>query len=500
MEENQVEDVDVTNMMRTYIIILFSLLSLSAWAQESDSTSHYKKRVLDATEIDLLFSYYEQDGNNSAVSGGVGNEHLTDVTPTIIVSMPAGPDGVLTIDAGISAYSSASSSNINPFNSTGASQGGRYEDDDDDDDDDEGYGTGTGTPIGSPWVASSGASKSDALTSLNVSYAHSSDDRNNIWNMNGSISREYDYSSFGFGGGFAKLMNQKNTELSFKAQVYLDQWNPIYPTELHEYETYGQEFLSSGFFSGVTVYDQQGVASTSYLPSAFSAVQDKKRNSYALSVGFSQILSRNFQISLFVDAIRQEGLLSTPYQRVYFADVENYFIGDTQQISVYESKQNTGVYQLADDVERLPSTRLKIPIGVRANYYLTEFLSLRTYYRYYQDDWGLTAHTASIELPIKIGSRFTFYPNYRYYEQNQADYFAPFDTHLSTEQYYTSDYDLSTFDSQTLGMGISYKDIFTSMKIGNIGLKSIDVRYQNYQRSNGLNANIVSFAFKFVVD
>lgn len=486
--------------MKKYLTIVFSLISCGLWAQKPDSVDHYKKRVLDATEIDVLFSYYEQDGNNSAVSGGIGSEQLIDVTPTIIVTMPVGADAVLTIDAGISAYTSASSSNINPFNSTGASRGGYY-DDDDDDDDDKGnnYGGANTTPTGSPWLASSGASRSDALTSLNVSYAHSSDDRNKIWSLNGSISREYDYSSFGFGAGVARLMNQKNTELNIKGQVYLDQWNPIYPTELHEYETYGQEFLSSGFFSGVTVYDQQGLASTSYLPSLFSAVQDKSRNSYALSLGFSQILSRNLQVSLFMDVIRQEGLLSTPYQRVYFADVDNYFIGDVQQISVYETKQNTGVYQLADDIERLPSTRLKIPVGVRANYYLTEFLSLRTYYRYYQDDWGLMAHTASFELPIKVGP-FTLYPNYRYYQQNQVDYFAPFETHLSTHKYYTSDYDLSAFDSQTIGFGISYKDIFASAKIGNVGLKSIDLRYQNYQRSNGLSANIVSFAMKFVVD
>jgi hypothetical protein len=32
-----------------------------------------------------------------------------------------------------------------------------------------------------------------------------------------------------------KLFNEKNTEISVKANAYLDQWRPIYPIELREY-------------------------------------------------------------------------------------------------------------------------------------------------------------------------------------------------------------------------------------------------------------------------
>ncbi len=73
-----------------------------------------KKRILETTEIDFLTSYYTQDANNAFVTGGIGDEYLTDFTPTIIVKMPLNDD-VLTIDAGISAYTSASSSNLDLF-------------------------------------------------------------------------------------------------------------------------------------------------------------------------------------------------------------------------------------------------------------------------------------------------------------------------------------------------------------------------------------------------
>ena len=242
------------------------------------------------------------------------------------------------------------------------------------------------------------------------------------------------------------------------------------------------------------------MTSEAYNPAAFSSMDKTNRNSYTASLGFSQILSRNLQISVFMDLIAQNGLLSTPYQRVYFNDRSNYYIGQSSDIAYYETTANNGVFHLADDVERLPDTRFKIPVGIRLNYYFNEIITFRTYYRYYKDDWGLEAQTASIEMPIKVSQKFTFYPSYRYYTQTQADYFAPYNTHLSSEQYYTSDYDLSTFDSKSIGFGVSYTDIFTGFKIFKLGLKTIDLRYQNYQRSDGLKSNIISFGFSFVVD
>jgi hypothetical protein len=189
------------------------------------------------------------------------------------------------------------------------------------------------------------------------------------------------------------------------------------------------------------------------------------------------------QLSLFVDVLQQQGLLSTPYQRVYFADVDNSFINE---------------FHLADDIERLPDTRFKLPIGARWNYYLNEKFVLRTYYRYYTDNWGISSHTASIELPYKITDRFTVFPIYRYYTQSESDYFAPYDEHLSTEEFYTSDYDLSTFNAHQYGLGVNYTDIFTGSHIWKFGLKNIDLRYNHYSRSDGLEADIISLGIKFI--
>lgn len=427
--------------MRYLLSLIIIVSALATYAQETAAPGEYKKRVLEHTEIDILLNYYEQDGENAAVTGGRGTEELTDLSPTIIVAIPLNSDDVLTINANISAYTSASSSNVNPFD---------------------------GSQPADPFVASSGASKSDVWSNVVGSYSHSSADRNRLWNANVSVSAEYDYISFGFGGGRTWLFNEKNTELAVNGNIYLDTWSLIYPIELRPDE--GASFLE---------------LVPGYNPSSFSEHSSKARNSYSAGLGLSQILSARMTGYVSADFILQDGLLSTPFHRVYFADKEDYLF------------QN---FHLADDVERLPNSRIKIALGARLNYFVNYSLTLRTFYRYYTDDWGITSHTVNIEIPVKITDKFTVYPSYRFYKQTAANYFAPYNEHLSTEEFYTSDYDLSEFSANNYGFGISYTDVFTKSHIWKLGLKSIDLKYHKYDRNSAFTASMASFGVKFVVD
>lgn len=431
------------------ILVLFGVYICPNYSVGQDSTSTYKKRVLETTEVDFLASYYTQEGNNAAVTGGIGTEELTDAAPTIVVSIPMNADDVLTIDAGISAYTSASSSNVNPFDK--------------------------GDTVADPFVASSGASSSDLWGNVTGTYSHSSDDRNNIWSAKLSVSTEYDYFSLGFGGSYTKLFNEKNTEFSVNGNVYIDTWSIIYPYEL-------RPFTANGQGSDDFLFDAYPILGYPDYNPDFTELDKKGRNSYSIGLNFSQILSKKLQGSLAADFVLQEGLLSTPFQRVYFADVEDTFI------------QN---FQLADDIERLPSNRFKTAVGGRLNYYINEIFVLRSYYRYYTDDWGIKSHTASLEVPVKISQKFTLYPSYRFYQQTAADYFAPYEEHLSEEEFYTSDYDLSEYNANQYGFGVNYTDIFTQLHIGGFGLKSIDIKYNHYERDSGLTADIIAGGFNF---
>ncbi|MFA5298539.1 MAG: DUF3570 domain-containing protein [Lutibacter sp.] len=479
--------------MKKSILFLFLSVSFLGYSQtNTDTEKVYKKRVLENAEVDIISSFYSQNGDNASVTGGIGNEELTDLASNIVISIPLNDNDVLTIDGTISAYTSASSSNLNPFDVGMGGEG---------DNNSTSYNANS---VGSPWIESSGASRSDVWSNGNLGYSHSSDNRNLIVGANLSFAKEFDYSSLGFGGSFTKLFNEKNTEIDLKANVYLDTWSPRYPHEIISYLQAGQS-LNAGFFRNAPILDQNGTVinkngTAVWSPLNTTLVDNTSRNTYSVSLSFSQIISKRAQFSVFLDVVQQDGWLANPMQRVYFADRPNYYIGNASSIANYTSKTNTDVFQLADDIERLPDTRLKIPVGARFNYYINEYVTLRTYYRYYFDDWGISSHTADIELPIKISDKFTIYPTYRYYTQTAADYFAPYEQHLSTDAFYTSDYDLSKFNANQYGFGISYTDIFTKRHIWKLGLKNIDLKYSNYKRNTGLTAGIISAGFKFVVN
>src|SRR5205809_1145736 len=55
---------------------------LSAFSQNGPDTS-FKPRKLKFEEANFVSSYYHQDGNNSAVTGGTGSEKLTDFSNSI---------------------------------------------------------------------------------------------------------------------------------------------------------------------------------------------------------------------------------------------------------------------------------------------------------------------------------------------------------------------------------------------------------------------------------
>jgi hypothetical protein len=230
--------------------------------------------------------------------------------------------------------------------------------------------------------------------------------------------------------------------LTIKAQAFLDQVALVTPTELRP----------GGPRRGEDDY-------------ATSA-----RNSYSGSVSLSQIINKRLQVMVIMDLIKQEGLLSLPFHRVYF-------------------NNNTML------AEKLPAARLKIPLGFRANYFIGDNIILRAFYRYYQDDWGLKAHTLDVETPIKINPFISVAPFYRHYNQTAVDYFAPYKAQAATATYFTSNYDLSKFSSSFFGTGIRLtppNGIF-----GSTHFNMLELRYGHYSRTNGLNSNIISLNLKF---
>lgn len=394
------------------VIGMFFLL-FGAFAQNSGTDSAYKNRKLSFEEANLVSSYYKQDGNNAAVTGGIGSQKLTDISNSIDIKLSKwdklNRKHTFDLEVGIDHYTSASSDKINP-------------------------------------QTISSASHADTRIYPSLSWSMENQRKGTTIGAGLSLSSEFDYTSIGINANFSQKTKNRMGEFTVKAQAYLDKVSLILPAELR--------VNPPGGGGG----DEEEDYPTS------------SRNSYSGSLSYSQIINQRLQIMFLADLIYQTGYLGLPFHRVYFA--------------------NSSVH-----VENLPDKRMKIPLGFRANYFAGDRVILRSFYRYYHDDWELTAHTAEIETAIKVTPFFSVTPFYRYYKQTAVDYFAPYQVHTAADTYYTSNYDLSAFNSNFYGAGFRVappKGVFGIQR-----LNTLELRYGHYTRTNGLNANIVSLNLKF---
>lgn len=287
--------------------------------------------------------------------------------------------------------------------------------------------------------ANSSASYADTRIYPAVTWSMENEKKGATVSAGVSSSTEFDYQSFGANIGFSKKTKDRNGEFSAKLQGYFDQVHLIAPEELRN--------------TGVA--KDHGSAN---------------RTTIAGSLSWSQVINKNLQVMVLADLVQQQGFLSLPFYRVYFKD------GSVHQ-------------------EKLPDSRIKVPLGVRVNYFLGDRIIIRSYYRFYKDDWGITSHTANIELPVKITPFFSISPFYRFYSQTAVKYFAPYQQHTAQNTYYTSNYDLAKFNSNFLGAGIRLAPPNGVLNWQRLNM--IELRYGHYTKNVAMNANIITMNIKF---
>ena len=193
-----------------------------------------------------------------------------------------------------------------------------------------------------------------------------------------------------------------------------------------------------------------------------------KRYSYNLKTGFTQVINKRLVAGVFPELIYQHGLLATPFHRVYFTD---------------ESLK----------VENLPKDRIRTPITLRANYFAGGRTILKGQYGFYRDNFGITANFIDFEGAFKVSPRITLTPFVRLYSQSGSDYFMPYGNHNPQSAYYSSDYDLSEFNSIKTGIGFRYAP--QSSVFGQMRLNEINVRYAYFQRNDSLSAHMITVVF-----
>lgn len=383
--------------------------------------SEYNPRALHVEEVNLVSSYYWQNGDHSPVTGGIGTEKVTDISNGIDLKMVWGDPKVkqnsLTLGLGIDHHTSASAAYVNV---SGASKTG-----------------GSRVYPSVDW------------TTENIKKGSS-------FGIGAYYSGEYNYQSLGADIHFSQKTSDRNGEFTAKVQAYFDQVKLIYPSEFIPKSTTTTIITSA---SGTTT-EGGGKAN---IPSS-------PRNTYSASLGYSQIINSRMQVMFLVDGVAQNGYLGLPFHRVYF---------------------NTG----KDTIEHLPSSRFKLPVGVRLNYFLGDNVILRSYYRYYLDSWGIRSNTVGLETAIKVTPFFSISPFYRYYDQTAAKYFAPYEAHSPADEYYTSNYEYAQFHANFYGVGFRVappKGVF-----GWQNLHDVELRYGHYSQTTDLVSNVVSLSLGF---
>jgi len=382
---------------------------LSALSQTTPNTdSSYKRRKLKFEEANIVSSYYKQDGNHAAVTGGIGSQALTDLSNSIDVKLTRydkfNRKHSYSLEVGIDHYTSASSDKIDP-------------------------------------KTLSSASHADTRIYPSFNWTMENEKKGTTIGAGLYASTEFDYKSFGGNINFSRKTKDRNGEFSARLQAYLDQVSLIYPAELRTGVNQGEH---------------------DYATTA--------RNSFSGTLSWSQVINKNLQLMLEGEVVYQSGYLGLPFNRVYFNDN-----------SVH--------------VEKLPSSRLKVPVSLRANYFLGDRYIIRAWYRYYKDDWNIQSNTLQLETSVKITPFLSVTPFYRFYQQTAAEYFAPYEMHTDADNYYTSNYDLSKFNSSFYGIGFRMappKGVFNIQHVN-----ALEIRYGHYQKNINMNANIISLHLKF---
>lgn len=136
-------------------------------------------------QVDFLGSYYDQDGDRSPVTGGVGTEDLQSTSPVFVITYNAPKDWTLVANLGVDNISSASTDNMD---------------------------------AGLEHMSSASRMDNRAFTTLSAT---------KIWGANSfggtlGFSKEYDYRSINGGLHWFHDFNQKNTSFGLVVHYYAD--------------------------------------------------------------------------------------------------------------------------------------------------------------------------------------------------------------------------------------------------------------------------------------
>jgi len=226
------------------------------------------------------------------------------------------------------------------------------------------------------------------------------------------------------GATISEVRNEIKLALSIKKQDIVHSVQAGYSTE-NDYDalfaaytgSYKQDNKHTTLLWGVSFSDDR-LSPTDAI--SFGRVQHAEKSSFSASLGLTRIINRNALIQSGIQVTTQDGYLSDPYKEMWI---------------------NGGL-----EFDHRPDTRTAFSWTTRFRQYLIgSNAALHADYRYYNDDWGVTAHTLDLSWNQPIGEHFELVPSIRYHSQRAAKFYTPTIIGEKQPDFWSNDYRLATY-------------------------------------------------------
>ncbi|MDP2562859.1 DUF3570 domain-containing protein [Psychrobium sp. 1_MG-2023] len=183
-------------------------------------------------------------------------------------------------------------------------------------------------------------------------------------------------------------------------------------------------------------------------------------------LGLSQILTKNFQMGLNLEAITNQGYLNNPYRRYRYLD-----------------DASASGYSYATEI--YPNTRTSTAGAIRGRYFLPYNAAVYASARLFSDTWGIQANNYTVGYSQSFADNWLIDVHLRYYQQDQADFYQDMFERKDQFNFMARDKEMSSFNDLTVGIKGRYlfkfaRTSWAQASSVNVSLEHIKFDYDNF--------------------
>jgi hypothetical protein len=164
----------------------------------------------------------------------------------------------------------------------------------------------------------------------------------------------------------------------------------------------------------------------------FGRVDHAERDSLSASFGLTRVINKNALIQSGIQLTSQDGFLSDPYKE--------FWLNGQIEFDQRPNSRNSFAW----------STRFR-------QYFASNNAALHADYRFYDDDWGVSAHTVDVSWVQPFGDQFELAPSIRYHSQRSAEFYDTAITDGAQPKYWSSDFRLATFGAMRYRLSATWR-------------------------------------------